>query len=454
MKMRPFIALSSLDQRINGRGIVIDSVPLSKILELNYSPIYVTSLNAFRQRIKVYKEELSRYFKNNEIFYAMKANFAYPILAEVKDLNTGIDIVSIGEWKAATQAGISPNKICFAGVGKKQSDWKEAILNGLGFLSVEHLLELEEILYFIMEVKNNLRNKVPIISLRLNPALEIETHPHLKTGSLNSKFGILFEHFQNWFLNKKESFQDISDFEKWIAPLRGVHVHVGSQLMENTVFPLVIKKILQCCQFLFDHKIYINFIDFGGGLGVSVQGVPLNGQDIQKYISFISTTFINEASHYPSLMELWQINFSNLFVCLEPGRSTIASSTIFLTQVLYKKENSSEHLFCYVDGAMNDFPRPSIYDAKHHCEIVNFTNQKDLNKRITSQLRSWNIVGPICESGDFLSKNSVLSDLEKGDWLAFFEAGAYCRSMASNYNLRPFPAELFVKDGKIISLIH
>lgn len=450
--MRPFICLKPFEQRIKGNGLIIDSVPLSKIFALNKSPVYVTSLNSISQRIKQYKKALNSFFERNEVFYAMKANFSFPILEEIKQCGAGIDIVSIGEWKAAISSGISPEKICFAGVGKKEQEWKEAILGGLGFLSVEHLSELNDVLCFICKEKDNLKT-LPIISLRLNPAVEVETHPHLKTGALNSKFGILFEHFDQWILSKKLSFQNPDDYFNWISPLKGIHVHVGSQLVENKIFPLVAKKILDCAHFMLVNGIIVKHIDFGGGLGVSVDGVPLNGEDIKNHIEFLCSTFMNAAQKYQDLILEWGEKLSNLFVCVEPGRSVVASSTVFLTQVLYEKKNSKENLFCYVDGAMNDFPRPSIYGAVHHAEVVNFADDLNLIEQLSSEISEWNIVGPVCESGDFLSKNTLMPQIKKGDVIAFFEAGAYCRSMASTYNLRPLPNEIFVKDGKIIQVI-
>ncbi len=451
--MRPFISLKPIEQRINGEGLLIDAVPLADILALEKTPIYVTSLNAVAQRASLYKQALNLHFQNNEVFYAMKANFAKPIIETIHKVGIGIDIVSIGEWRQAIACGVQGNKICFAGVGKKEKEWKETILGGLGYLSVEHLSELDDILDFLSKQDQQVRNKL-LISLRLNPAVEVKTHPHLKTGALNSKFGILFEHFNEWFVAKKDQFENKELFKQWISPLKGIHVHIGSQLMENTIFSLVSLKILECAQFLYENEVYINHIDFGGGLGVSQNGVSENGTDITNHVNLICTSFKKETSHYPALQSYWQNDFSKLFVCMEPGRSIVASSTIFITKVLYEKRNSTENLFCYVDGAMNDFPRPSIYGAVHHSELINFVNNENNHSNINSKFKKWNIVGPVCESGDFLAKDALLPDITKGDVLAFFEAGAYCRSMASQYNLRDLPAEIFVKDGKISAIIN
>lgn len=450
--MRPFISLKPIEQRVNGEGFLIDSVPLIEILALDKTPLYVTSLNSILLRAKQYKDALSLHFPNNEIFYAMKANFSKPIIEAINSANIGVDIVSVGEWRHAVRAGTPSKKICFAGVGKKDYEWQETILGGLGYLSVEHLSELNAILDFLVIQKRQKQNSL-VISIRINPAVEVDTHPHLRTGALNSKFGILYEHFQEWLIEKKNHFQNAELFKEWLSPLKGIHVHIGSQLMESSIFPLVSKKILDCAQFMFENQVYVKHIDFGGGLGVPETGVTENGSDIINHVNLISTSFKVASHHYPDLMSLWGKDYSQLSICLEPGRSIVASSTVFITKVLYEKRNSKENLFCYVDGAMNDFPRPSIYGAFHHAEVVNFRNFESAAKAKIANFKQWNIVGPVCESGDFLAKNAPLPDISAGDIVAFFEAGAYCRSMASQYNLRDLPSEVFVRDGKIIEVI-
>ncbi|MES2614225.1 MAG: diaminopimelate decarboxylase [Bdellovibrionota bacterium] len=448
--MRPFISLKPLAQRTHGQGLYVENVSLSDILKQGQTPLYVTSLSAVAERIQKYKNTLQSHFKNSNIFYACKANFSQPILKEVLLAGGGIDIVSIGEWKAALCAGYEPKNICFAGVGKKEEEWKHTILNGLGYLNCEHLQELEDILNFILTKKTELKT-TPIISLRLNPCLAIETHPHLKTGALDSKFGILFSQFKDWLLSKQQEYST-EQFLQWIEPLKGIHVHIGSQLMEKEIFVHTVKSVFDCAQFLFEQQVFINHLDLGGGLGVPLQGVPQNGEDIAKHVNFLCESIKNKSAFYPQLSLLWKKDFSNLFVCLEPGRSVVASSTIFLTTVLYTKINAQDeqrYQFCYVDGAMNDFPRPSLYGAEHYAELVNFAQLTQISAQ-NLELSNWRVVGPVCESGDFLSKNSSLPNMVKNDVIAFFEAGAYCRSMASQYNLRELPSELFVKGDKIM----
>ena len=451
--MRPHISLKPLSERINQSGLFIENVPLSQILSHAQTPLYVTSLSAVADRIKSYKEILKSHFQNSNIFYACKANFAQAILKQVRQEGVGVDIVSIGEWKAALNAGFEAKNICFAGVGKKECDWKETIVNGIGYINIEHLQELEDILNFIFQNKN-LHKAIPVISLRLNPCLEIETHPHLKTGALDSKFGILFNQFKEWLLAKKHDFSQ-EEFAQWTSPLKGIHVHIGSQLTAKDIFIHTVKSVFDCAQFMIENKIFVTHLDLGGGLGISTSGAPQHGEDITEHVNFLCNTVKSQSVFYPQLLNLWQNDFSNLFVCLEPGRSVVASSTIFLTTVLYTKINYTQNVvdtlkecyrFCVVDGAMNDFPRPSLYGAEHHAELVNFANVE----KSTSHTFNWRVVGPVCESGDFLSKNSHLPCMHKNDIIAFFEAGAYCRSMASQYNLRPLPNELFVRGSECL----
>jgi diaminopimelate decarboxylase len=447
--MRQNMNLLPHNKRLNGKGFYIENVDLNTILQYSQTPVYVTSLSSVFERTKIYKKSLESHFQKSNIFYACKANFSQFILKEVLEAKAGIDIVSIGEWRAARQAGFQPENICFAGVGKKDAEWKETILNGIGFINVEHLEELENILSFIKENKKNL-SSIPIISLRLNPCLDISTHAHLKTGALDSKFGILFSQFQKWLLNKRQIYSE-SEYKNWIQPMQGVHVHIGSQLMQKEIFTHTVQAVFDCAHFMHENEIAIYHLDFGGGLGVPDTGVPDNGKDIEDHVNFLCSEIKNQIPNYPKLQNFWGENYENLFVCLEPGRSVVASSTVFLTTVLYTKTNASEnHIFnfCYVDGAMNDFPRPSLYGAKHHAEIVNFK----LNNDTFAQNENWQIVGPVCESGDFLSKCSSLPVMSKGDTIAFFEAGAYCRSMASQYNLRPLPNEIYIKNSEIVGL--
>jgi diaminopimelate decarboxylase len=448
--MRPFFSLKSLPQRIWGQGLCVDGLPLQEVLLCERSPVYVTSLRAVGRKIQQYRNALSAScFSRFRILYALKANFASPVLQEVLRARGGFDLVSRGEWRAALQAGALGGMMCFSGVGKHRAHWQEALQGGVGFCSVEHLCELEDMLNFVHSTA--FQAPGPRFFLRLNPCLNIQTHPYLKTGTLNSKFGIVFSQFQKWFFEKKASFQNRALFLQWIAPLQGVHVHVGSQVGSQDILPSLMASLLSCAQFLAKQGVCVSFLNVGGGLLVESPAYPVSddGADIEAYVHRLSQEFQKAIVAYPRLQEQWGPRFERLEIFVEPGRSVVARSTIFLTQVLFLKKNARHHAFCVVDGAMNDFPRPSMYNAVHGVQVVNFAREEGLSQRLERARRRWNVVGPVCESGDFLAKNVLLPSVEPQDTLAFFEAGAYCRSLASTYNLRPLPAEIFIKEGAI-----
>lgn len=428
--MRPYFTLEP--QRYTLDSLKCEGIPLSEFLKLAYTPFYLTSLTAIQERVRAYKTALSQQFSRGNIFYAMKANFSEEVLKVVSEAGAGIDIVSIGEWRKAQKAGVKSQSICFAGVGKTKSEIDEALSDKIGIFNVEHASELTYLL-------KNRGTHSPIIALRLNPCVESVTHPHLKTGALDSKFGMLFEQIETWLATHKFNQEDLKC-------IQGIHVHIGSQLLERSVYKLVMEKVLQTVELLAKHDIHITHLDLGGGLKVGFEGVPSDHQDIFDHVSFLAHTLREACKAHPSILKNWGPRLENLTVNLEPGRSIVASSTLFITKVLYSKNNQS-HYFAYVDGGMNDFPRPAIYGAKHAVEGIFYSGEKNLN-----QLESYQIVGPVCESGDVLATQVSLPEMAEGDILAFCEAGAYCRSMASHYNLREIPAEVFVKNGKVVKI--
>lgn len=434
--MRPFIDVLPLAQRKNGAGISVDGVTLLELMKLGHSPLYVTALRAIEGRARAYKECLKGHFLNSNIYYAVKANFSYPVLKAVLSQDCGADIVSFGEWKAARKAGFGANKICYAGVGKRPDEWKAAIRDGLGVLNVEHIQELDEVLEFLYEVPSQTS-----LALRLNPCVESKTHSHLKTGALDSKFGVIFPHVVEW-INKLSNKSHKYDLTKFLKPLSGIHVHIGSQIENPEIISQVVEKVLQCAQLFVENGIHINHLDFGGGLHVAFEGVPKDNSDIVRHIDFLSHSLKTQLQVFPKLKTLWGTNCENLLVSLEPGRSVVASSTVYLTRVLFEKDNGDGHRFCYVDAGMNDFPRPSLYGAKHQLIYANGTDF------LTAE-HAFKVVGPVCESGDVLASDVMLPKMKRGDWLMFFEAGAYCRSMASQYNLREIPMEVFIRSAKI-----
>ena len=437
--VRPFIETSG--HKETGIDFWVDGVSLKSLENREYSPVYVTALSAIKDRVLQYQKALTRNFPRNHLYYAVKANFAEPVLRAISSCGSGADIVSIGEWRACTKNNVfTPQKICFAGVGKTPLEIREALAGGVGTFNVEHVAELDFLIKEIEGQQKNHQTHFPLIAVRLNPCVESDTHPHLKTGALDSKFGILLDDLRLFFQG------NMRHNEQAKKCVRGIHVHIGSQLMNAEVFHLVMQKVCECALMMHEYGFFVDHVDLGGGLGVGFEGVPLDASDIHKHVDFISNALKKAVKSYSTLQQLWGNNCENLNVCLEPGRSVVASSTVFFTKVLYFKKNADAHVFTYVDGAMNDFPRPSLYGAKHQVLVAKWARNRTSNSPLFSQ----KIVGPVCESGDILAQQVLLPEMDAHDVLAFMEAGAYCRSMASHYNLRILPAEIFVEQGTVV----
>lgn len=434
--MRPFIEILPIEKRTNGNGFVIDGVSLATIRQQTSFPCYVTSLSAVEQRAQYYVQSMKNAFPKSAVFYALKANYSTPLLKQLISTGCGADIVSIGEWRVARKAGFLPENICYAGVGKKAVEWQEAIEGGVGHINVEHIAELDSILLYMLS-RPKLKTR---LAIRINPCLDLKTHPHLRTGSLDSKFGILFSQVKQWLLEKQKT-----QPKEFFTPIFGLHIHIGSQIENPEIQHQAVAQVFSMANELLDLGIAIGHLDFGGGLHVGFEGVPADGSDIKHHISFLKNSATELIATYPRLKSLWGTNFEHLEVCVEPGRSMVASSTVYLTEVLYEKQNSSEHRFCYVDAGMNDFPRPSMYNAKHQLLVADF---KTPPKRGFAE-HIYQVVGPVCESADFLARNVPLPYLSAGDCLVFFEGGAYCFSMSSHYNLRALPAQVYVKNKRI-----
>jgi diaminopimelate decarboxylase len=461
---RPYIQLPKLHERSSLARSMVDGVTLETCAKLVPTPFYVTSLSAVQDRVATYQRSLHKHFARGEVHYAVKANSAPQVLAEVVSQGAGLDLVSPGELWAALRAQCPPSKICYAGVGKRSSDVLEAIEKKVGFLNVEHV---EELAVALKALQKSPHPKSTSLNLRWNPSLEVETHPHLKTGALDSKFGMLTQEILEGLKTLEDRFgkQDFSEMKNFIL---GIHVHVGSQLHKRDFFPALCVSLGQLVKQLFALGVCVSHFDLGGGLGVGVHGVPNDGQDIEEHVENVclelKKSLFTVMKELPETKKVWGESLENVSVAFEPGRSVVASSTVLVTQVLYTKENGPENVFVYVDAGMNDFPRPAIYGATHHVEWLapdtrnadsssSKTKEEktaDLLERLSST-KEVKIVGPVCESADVLSKHAKLPPIQVGDFLCYFEAGAYCRSMASHYNLRSIPAEIFVKQEQVLS---
>lgn len=449
METRPFINFPGKAGAPQCTELSVDGVSLQHLKATEALPLFATSLSAVAQRARGYVETLAQHFNSSKVYYAMKANSAVPVLREVHKAGCGLDIVSIGEFRIARSAGVPASDICFAGVGKTKSEIAEALEAGLGVINVEHGQELIFVLESLRQIRQKQGDKSApcktLVALRLNPCVDSQTHPHLRTGALDSKFGLLLAQIAEWTLVLKQMFTTDESFDEqsylsFLEPLRGIHVHIGSQLQSHDVFPLVMERVAEAVAQLHISGVFIHHLDLGGGLGVAAEGTPSDNQDISEHIAFQANCLKKVVSENQLLTELWGSHCEKLHVCVEPGRSVVASSTVFLTEVLYEKANMPSHRFSYVDAGMNAFPRPAIYGAEHQVACAN---------KLNSDLIPYRVFGPVCESGDVLARDALLPFLTEGDCIAFFEAGAYCRSMASHYNQRAIPAELFCRDGVI-----
>lgn len=448
----------------------VEDVPVTRALAKVATPFYLTSLTAVGDRVRRYREALQSCFPLNQLYYALKANWAEPVVGAVRENGGGFDIVSSGELHHLLALGVPPESICFAGVGKSPQEIEDALVAEVGILNIEHLDELSLALQGLQAKRSTTR-----LALRLNPCLDVDTHPHLRTGALDSKFGILKEHILRFLDQNAALFDSPSALGQLLKQsLCGLHIHVGSQLLGGKLFVLVVEALVDLADEMVARGFPIAHLDFGGGLGVGAGGVPCDGSDISEHVGGLHRALLGAVAQRPRLRELWGADLHAVQICLEPGRSVVASSTVFLSQVLYTRENDPEHRFAFVDGGMNDFPRPSLYGAVH--SVVRACNGSDVLHEVAAAAealavqpertlgltisersdtavaggRGLKIVGPVCESADVLARGPDLDQVAVGDVLAFFEAGAYCRSMASTYNMRKLPPTLYVQGDTLI----
>jgi diaminopimelate decarboxylase len=337
------------------------------------------------------------------ICFALKANSNTAILKTLAKEGCGADVVSGGELYLAMKAGIPANKIVYAGVGKTGDEIRYALKSGILMFNIESTDELKA----VNKIAGESGIKAPI-AFRVNPNINASTHPYISTGLKKHKFGIPMEHaIENYRLARKMSNINII----------GIHCHIGSQITKISPFVDALKKVLLLSKKLKSLDINIKYLDIGGGLGI---------------------TYSNEVSPHPAdvAKEIIPLIRENDFtLILEPGRSIVGNAGILVTKVLYLKKSFKKE-FVIVDAGMNDLIRPSLYEAYHHIVPVKKNKRTEMNA---------DIVGPICESGDFFARERKLKAPAHGELLAVMSAGAYGFSMSSNYNGRLRPAEILVK---------
>lgn len=385
----------------------VESVPLTAIAEKFGTPCYVYSRAALTAAFQDYQAALAG--RKALVCYAVKANSNLAVLNVFARLGAGFDIVSGGELARVLAAGGDASKVVFSGVGKRADEIRAALEAGIHCFNVESPAELDQ----LNAVAGSLGKRAPI-SLRVNPNVDPKTHPYISTGLRTAKFGVTYEDAVALY-RKAASLPNLQ--------VKGIDCHIGSQLLDPAPAAEAAEKVLALVDALAKEDIVIEHIDLGGGKG----------------IRYSDETELSAAQYLAPLLKVLEGRKETLV--FEPGRSLVGNAGLLLTQVEVLK-HGEEKDFAVVDAAMNDLARPALYDAFH--DIVPVVPR-------TGAVRSYEVVGPICESGDFLGHDRKLA-LEQGDLLAILSAGAYGMTMSSNYNTRPRAAEVMV-DGDQVHLV-
>lgn len=388
--------------------LYIEQVSATSLAKQYGTPLYVYSKQAFIEHFQAYRQALGEY--PHLICYSVKANSNLSVLQLLAEQGCGFDIVSVGELERVLRAGGKANKVVFSGVGKQPDEMRRALEVGVHCFNVESESELQT----LNQVAQSMGKKAPV-SLRVNPDVNANTHPYISTGLKENKFGIDIERAPQVYAQGLT----MAHIE-----LIGIDCHIGSQLTELSPFMDALERLLLLAERIEALGVRLKHLDLGGGLGVTYKDETPITPD--TYLSAVKARL----KHRP--YEL----------ILEPGRSIAANAGLFLCQVQYLKQTADKH-FAVVDGAMNDLIRPSLYSAWQQVRSVK------PNLQIAKQC--YDVVGPICETGDFLAKQRDLR-LQEGDLLAVMSAGAYGFVMASNYNTRPRAAEVLVskQDAQLI----
>lgn len=381
------------------------------------TPLYVYDFDGIKDRVFDFKAAFRA--RKLLICYALKANSNLSLLSYLSSLDCGADCVSINEVKKALRAGIPKYKIIYSGVGKSDLDIKEALELDILFLnleSVEEMLRVESIAKDF--------NKSARISIRVNPNVDAKTHPYISTGLKENKFGVHIDSAKKMYIYANNS--------KYLSPI-GIHFHIGSQLTELSPITQSANKVVELIFGLLALKIDLKFIDIGGGIGIKYS----DEQTIDLY------------SYAQGILK--EMNGLDLSIICEPGRYIVGNEGILISKILYEKQNENKR-FCIVDAATNDLIRPALYNAKHEIEYISLDSNEELNipdllKNDAPFQEYTDIVGPICESSDYLAKNIKLPRTKRGDLIIIKSAGAYGFSMSSNYNSRLRCAEVAIIDG-------
>mgnify|MGYP003328106254 FL=1 len=400
------MAQSSFIQANQG-VLFAESVSLEAIAKQFGTPTYVYSKNTLIQTFESFKKGLLK--TDHLICFAVKANSNIAILNLFANLGAGFDIVSGGELERVLYAGGDPQKIVFSGVGKTASEIEAALKANILCFNVESRSELIR----IEEVAKKINLKAPI-SIRVNPDVDAKTHPYISTGLKDNKFGVDFNQALALYLEAKS----MGHIE-----IKGIDCHIGSQITELKPFVDALDRVLSLVDQLKKNDIHLSHIDIGGGIGICYQDE--SPPDFEIYTKEI----------------LNKVQNLNVKIIFEPGRALVGNAGVLLSKVEYLKQNDVKH-FAIIDAAMNDLMRPTLYDAYHEIKVVREHDTKS---------QPFDVVGPVCESGDFIAKNRSLK-LKENDLVCIMSAGAYGMSMSSNYNSRGRAAEVMVDRDKVFEV--
>lgn len=392
------------DFKYKNGELYCENVKVNSVAKKVGTPFYLYSYKTLVDHFN----KIKKAFKEIDplICFAMKCNDNMAVVKSLIDQGAGCDIVSVGELKKALKVKADPKKIVFASVGKTEEEITTALKDGILFFNIESLPELQE----INRIAKKLRIKTQA-TLRINPNVKAITNDRIVTGTLDKKFGIDLASTKK-ILKKQKDFQNVK--------INGIHMHIGSQILSFRPYIAALKKVNVFLKELEKDGIKLEYLDIGGGIGINYKGNEAN--TVQKFAEAIMP----------------QLKKTGLKIIFEPGRFIAGNAGIFVTKVVYFKDNGVKK-FVIVDAGMNDFMRPSMYNAYH--EIVPL-------KKTSSKKIKVDVVGPICESGDFFAKDRMLPKLKKDDVIAMMGAGAYGYVMASNYNVRGRPAEVMAKGSR------
>ncbi len=395
--------------------LLADDAPLSQLAQRYGTPLYVYSATTIRQRYQQFDDA----FRDCEhtICYSVKANSNLSILRLLASLGSGFDIVSGGELERVMQANRkSSSRVVFSGVGKLSAEIDLALRSGILLFNVESASELQ-----VLSARATHFRKTARFAVRVNPDVDARTHPYISTGLHEHKFGVPMRSAIELYRQSTASRH---------LKAAGVSVHIGSQILDVDPFREAMERVASLVRALRHDGHDIRYVDAGGGLGISYVKNPR--RDFPARVKSYATAIIRPLKRL------------ELHVLLEPGRSIIGPAGILVTRVIYSKQNDGKQ-FLIVDAAMNDLMRPSLYGAHHEIVPVSFLADN-------TALSKMDVVGPVCESGDFFARNREMPSAKEGDLLAILDAGAYGMSLASNYNTRPRAAEVIV-NGKQLRLV-